>query len=590
MPNRRKTNGGEEIVLEGLAVGPGVAIGSVFVHDSRFDVLVREQKIPQARVKSEQRRLARAISQAAEQLREMQDQARELPAAAGEELGYLLVAYQQMLHGSRLVRGAELKIESERINAEAAVVRVIDEISAAFAGMQDSYLAARGDDIRDVGRRLIRILARKTESPWANLPSNAIIVADELSPADTAQLDPKRVAGFVTQLGGVESHTAIMARSLSLPAVVAVPELVDSVHSGQQIVIDGATGSVVLNPSQKTLTDFRRRRANHLRQQRALNRFRTVPAVTKDGVSITLQANIELPNEVDAVLDAGAEGIGLLRSEFMFMNRPDMPSEDEQFAELSKVVRQMKGKPVTIRTLDVGADKLGDGLGIKPGPNPALGLRAIRFSLKRREVLDAQLRAILRAAALGPVRILVPMVCTPDEIRLVRRRLTFLMEKLAGEGMSLPKELPPLGIMIEVPGAALAADSLAQHADFFAIGTNDLTQYTLAIDRTDETVAYLYNPLHPGVLKLIRLTAEAAERADIACSICGEMAGDPRLVPVLLALGVRELSMSAASIPRVKRRTLALRLSDFADKTREAVESGQQDSLEGILAGLERRS
>ena len=590
MPDRRTTNGGLEIRLEGLAVGPGVAIGTVFVHDARFDVLVREQSIPETRIKSEQRRLQRAIDKAAEQLREMQDQARDLPAAAGEELGYLLVAYQQMLHGSRLVRGAELKIESERINAEAAVVRVIDEISAAFAGMEDSYLAARGDDIRDVGGRLIRILARKSDTPWASLPNNAIIVADELSPADTAQLDTNRVAGFATQLGGVESHTAIMARSLSLPAVVAVPQLVAEAYNGAQIVIDGTTGTVILNPSQSTLTEYRRGRANYLRQQRALNRFRTIPAVTKDGISVTLQANIELPNEVDAVLDAGAEGIGLLRSEFMFMNRADMPSEDEQVAGLSKVVRKMKGKPVTIRTLDVGADKLGDGLGIKPGPNPALGLRAIRFSLKRREVLDAQLRAILRVAALGPVRILVPMVSTPDEIRLVRRRLVYLMDKLKAEDVAVPKHLPALGVMIEVPGAALAADSLAQHADFFAIGTNDLTQYTLAIDRTDETVAYLYNSLHVGVLKLIEMTALSAQRNDIACSICGEMAGDPRLVPVLLGLGIRELSMSAASIPRVKRRTLSLRLTEFSDKISEAVHTGAEDALEGLLARLDRRS
>ena len=283
---------------------------------------------------------------------------------------------------------------------------------------------------------------------------------------------------------------------------------------------------------------------------------------------IALHANIELPTEVDAVLASGAEGIGLLRSEFMFMNRSKLPTEEEQFKDLSGIVRRMQGRVVTIRTLDVGADKLGEALDLKSGPNPALGLRAIRFSLSRRKLFLTQLSAILRASALGPVRILLPMVCTVEEVREVRRILARLTAAMKRRGVKMADPPPPLGVMIEIPGAALAADALAAEADFFAIGTNDLTQYTLAIDRTDEQVAYLYNPLHPAVLRLIQFAAEAANAAGIGVSVCGEMAGDERLAPLLLGFGITELSMSPASLPRVKNRILDLTFSALQGKVR----------------------
>jgi phosphotransferase system enzyme I (PtsI) len=301
---------------------------------------------------------------------------------------------------------------------------------------------------------------------------------------------------------------------------------------------------LIVAPSPATLKHYREKRAVFLRAQRSLTKLKTVPAITRDGLRIQLHANIELPSEVDAVLAAGAEGIGLLRSEFLFMNRAKLPTEEEQYKELAGIVRRMQGRPVTIRTLDVGADKLGDAFGLKAGPNPALGLRAIRFSLSRRKLLLTQLSAILRAGALGPVRILLPMVCTVEEVRQVRRVLNRLIGTLKRRGVKIADPPPALGIMIEIPGAALAADALAAEADFFAIGTNDLTQYTLAIDRTDEQVAYLYNPLHPAVLRLIQFAAEAAHAAGIPVSICGEMAGDERLAPLLLGFGITELSMS----------------------------------------------
>ena len=575
---------GKQRIFEGLAVGRGIAIGTVYRHDSRYDVYVREIHIPANRVKREQDRLAAAVGKASLEIGQLQAKASLLPEAAREELGYLLEAYQQMLRGSRLIRGVEQRISTDRINAEAAVLKEINLMEDAFAAMDDSYLSARIDDIREVGNRLVRSLGKKQATAFASLPRNAVIVSDELSPADTALLDPQQVAGLATVLGGVESHTAIMARSLALPAVVAAAELTSWARNGDTIIVDGGAGQVILNPSKSTLTDYRKRRAIYLRGRRTLDKLRAVPAITKDGMAINLHANIELPSEIESVLKSGATGIGLLRSEFLFMNRQDLPGEEEQFAVLRNVIEAMDGRPVTIRTLDIGAYKLSDALGFEPGPNPALGLRAIRFSLSRRKIFMEQLAAILRAGAFGPVRILLPMVCAVEEVREVRRILNRLASRLKRKGVKIADPIPPLGIMIEIPGAALAADALAVEADFFAIGTNDLTQYTLAIDRADETVAYLYNPLHPAVLRLIQFSAEAAAAAGIPVSICGEMAGDERLTPLLLGLGISELSMAAGSIPRVKKRVRELNLAAIAGRARRVTSDADPNRLNAFIA------
>ena len=580
------SGGSREKIFQCIPVGAGVAIGTIYRHDSRAVIQVRERRIPVTKVRTEQHRVLEAAAEAVGRIGTLQTQARRMTGPAGEELGYILEAYQQMLGGSRLVRGVQKRIAEERINAEAAVMKEIWLMAEAFAAMSDPYLAARMADIREVGRRLVESLGKEVEGDFDNLPAHAVIVADELTPADTALLDPRRVSGLVTILGGVESHTAIVARSLGLPAVVAAADLLDDADNGLTIIVDGGAGIVIVDPVAATLARYRRKRAGFAKSQQSLKKLRAVPAVTRDGCRIGLQANIELPADVDAALAAGAEGVGLFRSEFMFMNRDDLPGEEEQFAEICKVVKQMNGRPVTIRTLDVGADKLGDVFGMKPGPNPALGLRAIRFSLSRRKLMLIQLSAILRASAFGPVRILLPMVCIVDEVREVRRMMNRLIAQLKRRRVKIADPPPPLGIMIEIPGAALAADALAAESDFFAIGTNDLTQYTLAIDRSDDQVAYLYNPLHPAVLRLIQFSAEAGLAAGIPVSVCGEMAGDDRMTPILLGFGITELSMSPNSLPRVKKRILALSLAAISGRVRRITTESDPIQVQAILDDL----
>ncbi len=572
-----------EQVLQGIGVSPGIAIGPAHVVEPGI-IEVPKYAIAADRIAAERARFADAVARALKQVAKLHDKADTLPGSAAEELGYLLDAHSQMLGGSRLVRGVDRRIAEQAINAEAAVSEEIAEISQAFLAMDDDYFAARLDDVRDVGARLLRGLMAVPYQAFSDLPEGSVIIAEELSPADTALMDPRLVGGFATVIGGVQGHTAIMARSLGLPAVIGVPDLVGKLHSGDLIVVDGGTGKLTLNPKPATLERYEARRAELRRRQRQLARLRDLPSVTRDGVDIMLQANLELPGEIDGALGAGAQGVGLLRTEFMYMNREEPPSEDEQYATLRAFIEAMDGRPVTVRTLDAGSDKLAFSIAghIQPSLNPALGLRAIRLSLKVRPLLEAQLAAMLRVSAHGPMRILLPMIGTTAEVRQVREVMDKVVRRLRRRRVPIADPLPPLGAMIEVPGAALAADSLARVCDFFSIGTNDLTMYTLAIDRGDEQVAHLFDPLHPAVLRLIQFSTEAALRARIPIAVCGEVAGDPRYAVLLLGLGIRDLSMSAVSLPLVKQRIRSL---DIGEATRRA-QSIMDQSDAGVIAAM----
>jgi phosphotransferase system enzyme I (PtsI) len=460
----------------------------------------------------------------------------------------------------------------------------ITQVAQSFAELDDAYLAARADDIREVGDRLIRNLTRTPYQAFSRLPEGSIIIAEDITPADTALMDPEHIGGFATAVGGTESHTAIMARSLGLPAVLGLADFMAQVRTGDVVIVDGSAGRVVVRPKPATLADFERRRGEFARAERLLGGLKRLPAVTRDGTAVTLLANLELPREAEAAVAGGAEGVGLLRTEFLFMNRPDLPDEEEQYQALRTILKGMDGRPVTVRTLDVGGDKLAASLDLEQGgANPALGLRAIRLSLKMPDLLEIQLAAILRAGAHGPVRILLPMVSTVAETRQVREILAAVVKRLKRRGVKIADPLPPLGVMIEIPGAALAADALAQVADFFAIGTNDLTMYTLAIDRGDEQVAHLYNPLHPAVLRLIQFTTEAALRARIPVSVCGEVAGDPRYAALLLGLGIRELSMATTALPRVKQRIRGLDLLAATRCARQIMDQSDSGRIAALL-------
>jgi phosphoenolpyruvate-protein phosphotransferase (PTS system enzyme I) len=576
---------GKERVLAGLGVAAGIAVGPAFVSDAGA-VSVPEYRIAAGNVEAERERFAAAVALSLKQLRKLKGKSATLPNSAAEEVGYLLDAHLAMLTNSRLVRGADRRIAEERANAEHAVQMEIDQIGETFAAMGDAYLAARVEDVRVVGARLIRNLTKTPYTAFQHLAPGTVILAEELTPADTALMDPRRIAGFAAMLGGAESHTAIMARALGLPAVLGVAGLLGQVETADTVIVDGSAGTVIVNPTRATVARYAKRQEAFERERRQLARLKRVPAVTRDAVEIALQANLELPRELHQALAAGVVGLGLVRSEFLYMNRDDLPDEDEQYQAFAGLVRGMAGRPVTIRTLDIGGDKLAAPLAEameSEGANPALGLRAIRLSLKERRLLDAQLGAILRAGAEGPVRILLPMISSVTEIRKTREALAQVARRLKRRGAEMADPLPPLGVMIEIPGAALAADALAAEADFFAIGTNDLIQYTLAIDRSDEQVAHLYNPLHPAVLRLIQFAVEAALRARIPVSLCGEMAGDPRYTALLLGLGIRDLSMAPSKIGRVKQRIRALDLGAATHRARAIMDQFDDVRIAALL-------
>ena len=579
-----KTEARGERRFEGLGVSAGIAIGPAHVIDSAL-ANVPEYPVPARSLDAELRRLEAALAVSRAQLEALHGRADALGEDGAGGFASLFEAHLQMLSSGRLVRGTTERVRDERINAEAAVRDTILEVARGFEDLDDPYLAARAADVREVGDRLIRNLTKSQSRHTWELPRDSVILAEEVTPAATAMMDPKRVAGFVSALGGPESHSAIMARSLGLPAVMGVTDAVREVRAGERVIVDGDAGVVVLNPSARSVSRFERRRDELRHEQRLLARLRKTPAVTQDGVRIVLQTNLELPAELKAAHSAGAEGVGLLRTEVIYMNRDELPDEEEQFQLLRQIVEGMDARPVTMRTLDLGGDKLGSSLDKETAvaANPALGLRAIRLSLRHPALLEVQLAAMLRAGHYGPVRILLPMIVTAGEVRQVRSVLARVAARLVARRVPIADPLPPLGVMIEVPGAALAADGIARVADFFAIGTNDLIMYALAIDRGDEAVAYLYNPLHPAVLRLIQLATESALRNRLPVSICGEIAGDPRYTALLLGLGLRELSMVSSQIPRIKRRIRALNLSEAARRARAILDQTDPGRVAALL-------
>ncbi|BAV34508.1 phosphoenolpyruvate-protein phosphotransferase [Sulfuricaulis limicola] len=538
------------LALHGTGVSDGVAIGKAFVLQRELPE-IPEYVIPREYIEEEVARFQRAVEASRRQLMTIRE---HIPSNAPPEATSFLDAHLLMLDDKMISQAPIEAIRNQQYNAEWALKAQSEILSTIFEQMDDHYLRNKKTDVNQVVNRIQRNLLQQNYDEHEKIAEGEIVVADDLTPADTVMLKHNRVRAFVTSLGGPISHTAILARSLGIPAIVAAHSASRYVSSGEELIVDGKRGMLIIAPDRSIVDEYRRRQKDIARKKRELNRLRTSRAITRDRHRVALLANIELPADVRAAAQAGADGIGLYRTEFLFMNRPEPPNEEEQFRAYTKVIKSLPGKPVTIRTLDLGADKQVDGgrAGTAITVNPALGLRAVRLCLHDTSLFRPQLRAILRASAFGKVRMMIPMLSGQEELFQVLDLIEETKSDLKRERIKFNPKIP-LGGMIEVPAAAISADLFASHLDFFSIGTNDLIQYTLAIDRVDDAVNYLYDPLHPSVLRLISITIQAGKQARIPVAMCGEMAGDPRYTQLLLGLGLSEFSMHPATLLEVKK-------------------------------------
>jgi phosphotransferase system enzyme I (PtsI) len=568
------------LTLQAIAASPGIAIGMARVTD-RSRLAVVETPIEPSEKGAEIERFRRAVDLVREDLQSLKDQ---LEAERGPEHLYVLDTHLLILDDAMLAEQTISCIENDCINADGALKRALSRYREFFEGIDDEYLRERISDVEVVGERILRQMAGVAQEPLPDVDGKVIVVAHDLSPADVLQIDKNRVIGFVTDLGGKTSHAAILARALEIPAVVGLETATATIKNGDHIIIDGADGTVVLNPDDETFREYLRRKQYYEYCERELAKIRSLPAVTVDGHRILLKGNVEFVEEIPSLTGHGGEGIGLYRTEMLFLNRSSLPEEEEQFAAYVAMVKAMAPAPVSIRTLDVGGDKFVPDLNLADELNPAMGLRAIRLSLRNAETFRPQLRAILRASAFGPVRIFFPMISGVAEIREVKRLVTEVKEELRREGIPFDEQIK-LGVMIEVPSAVLTADLLAAEVDFFSIGTNDLIQYTLAIDRTNEHLSHLYEPLHPAILRSLKLVVDAAHAAGIDACICGEMAGEPAYLPILLGLGFDELSMSPPSIPRVKQILRRCSLAEARELVESALKFPTAEKVDAFLRG-----
>ncbi len=579
--------------LNGIGVSRGIAIGRVQrLHGG--DLEIPEYLLPPEQVEAEVLRFRDAQQRAKTQLQQVRAQ---IPLGAPGEIAAFIDTHLLMLDDRSLTDAVVGLIRAQRFNAEAAVKRQRDTLVAVFEQMEDAYLRLRKDDVQHVSARVLRILLNqeKAAPPSRGDKSEAasepiVIVADDVTPADIILLGQQGIAAFVTEYGGPLSHTAILARSLGLTAIVGLHNARRLLRDGEWVIVDGDLGHVLADPDDGARSFFSRKRARQLSDRAALGSLRDQPAISRDGIKIRLLANIELSDDAAHAAELGAEGVGLYRTEFLYMNRRSLPTEDEQYQAYARVVASVKG-PITIRTLDLGADKQVDS-GARSGPtpsNPALGLRAIRLCLKEPELFRTQARALLRASAHGNLHIMLPMISNTQEFRQAQALIDSARLELAAEGRAMAAHVP-VGAMIEVPAAALSVSLLARHAEFFSIGTNDLIQYTLAIDRVDDEVNYLYDPLHPAVLRLIHMTIEGGERAGRGVAMCGEMAGDPRYTRLLLALGLTDFSMHPASILEIKRIIIESDVGRLRARAQAMLDASDSLELQQLLSEFEPHS
>lgn len=528
-------------MMRGTNASAGIGLGKA--------VILKEAEIVIKRVtvddrEAEQKRFQDALAVFIENTEKL---AEDMATRIGEKEAEILIGQSFMMQDPELTGAIEGAIANEGTNTEAAVEDVCNTYADIFASMDDELMQQRATDLRDIKTRIQKILLGVEEVNISDVPEGTVIVARDLTPSVTAGIRPERVSGIVTELGGRTSHSAILARALEIPAVVAVEGLTAAVKDGDQIVLDGSEGIVYVNPEDCVVAEYEAKRETYLKEKKELEKYIGQPSVTKDGITVELVGNIGKPEDVEKVLQYDGEGVGLFRTEFLFMDRTAMPTEDEQFEAYQKAAIMMKGKPVIIRTLDIGGDKEIPYMGLTKEDNPFLGYRAIRFCLDRTDIYRIQLRALLRASAFGNIRIMIPLVTSIEEYRGAKALIEELKGELDREGIAYNKDIQ-VGIMVETPAASLIADLFAKEADFFSIGTNDLTQYTMAVDRGNGKVSYLYSTFHPAVLRSIRHIISCGREAGIMVGMCGEAASDPNMIPLLLAFGLNEFSMSASAI------------------------------------------
>ncbi|MFO1372179.1 MAG: phosphoenolpyruvate--protein phosphotransferase [Candidatus Competibacteraceae bacterium] len=577
--------------LHGIGVSRGYAIGRTYLLQ-RNQPEITEYTIPDAIVEDEIQRFLNSLDVARQQLRNIR---LRIPATVPGDITAFIDTHLLMLEDTTLTEAPVKLIRTHKCNAEWALKIQRDLLTQVFEEMDDPYLRTRKDDVDHIVRRVLRILvaddpAYLSDPDYADLVASRlegrIIVADDLTPADTILMQNQGVLAFVTEYGGPLSHTAILARSLGIPAVVGARNARSYLGHDEPVIVDGRQGVILIGLDERILRYYRYKQQEERRQQRELNKLKGKPAVTRDGVMIALQANIELPEDASAVREVAADGVGLYRTEFLFMNRAEMPDEEEHLASYLHVIKTLEGSPITIRTADLGADKQVDGG--RGGPvctNPALGLRAIRLCLKDLAMFRPQLRAILRASAYGPVRMMIPMLCSIQEVFQVLRLVAETKQELRERGLAFDERLP-VGGMIEIPAAAVCATQFAHYMDFLSIGTNDLIQYTLAIDRVDDEINYLYDPLHPAVLTLIRHTIRAGQKANIPVSLCGEMAGDPRYSRLLLGLGLTQFSMHPSNLLEVKRVIQGSHVGELTAAVRRLLRTTDAEKYAEYLKGI----
>ena len=533
-------------MYKGIAGSEGIGIGKVVLIEEH-DLTVEKKSVTDT--DAELKRLQDAIEKFVAITNEMAD---KMAKTVGEQDADILRGHIIMLQDPMIEEQISALMISEKISAEMALEQVLDQTAEMFAAVPDELIQQRATDLMDIKSRMLKILMGIEEVDISQVPENTVLVARDLTPSMTAGINPANIAGILTEVGGRTSHSAILARAMEIPAVLSIEGICGIVKNGDTVVLDGSKGEAIVNPDEATVKEFEKKFADYAAEKELLKAYKGKPSQTKDGVKVELVSNIGKPEDADKVVECDGEGIGLFRTEFLFMDRDSVPTEEEQFEAYKKVAETMKGKPVIIRTLDIGGDKAIPYLGLETEENPFLGFRAIRFCLKRRDIYEVQLRALLRASAFGDIKIMVPLVTGVDELRAVKVILEDIKRQLDKDGIAYNKDVK-VGVMMETPAACMMADALAKEADFFSIGTNDLTGYTMAVDRGNAKVAYLYSTYNPAVLRAIKRIIECGKAEGIMVGMCGEAAADPKIIPLLLAFGLDEFSVSATSVLKTRK-------------------------------------